>query len=99
MSDLAHRGPPTHLLHITVPLDLGYPVPEFDATSDALRLVMALTRSAYRGYICDDTVVEVEAVDSEMVTEVMRAAPYDWARDRLATDDDVQDQPDKDDRA
>jgi hypothetical protein len=96
MSDLPVYGEPTHILHVTVPLRLNADerTPDFDAVSEALQLVMALTRSAYRGYICGDAIAEMEKQPEEAVTELMRVArPYDWAS---ASDDHVEEQPQKD---
>ena len=54
---------PTHLLRVEVPLDLGVHSTQFDAVEDAVKLVLAVSRAAYDGEICDSPMVYLDVVD------------------------------------
>jgi hypothetical protein len=58
------RRPPTHILTIEVPLALdvdlvGREVQDFDPLREALSIVLALSRLAVAGALCDDPTVSV----------------------------------------
>lgn len=59
MGQTARRAP-THILRITVPLDLSERAPDFDPIQDAIRVSLGISRAAYADYICDDVVAELE---------------------------------------
>jgi hypothetical protein len=51
---------PTHILYIEVPLRIeGENSPNFDPVKDAIRNVIAISRAAYAGAICDDPMVTI----------------------------------------
>lgn len=57
---LPERRTPTHLLRIVVPLALDEPPRNYDAVAQAVRLVLAVSRAGFDGYICDDVQVSME---------------------------------------
>ncbi len=70
-ADLPVRRAPTHVLTVEVPLYLqDREAARFDPVQDAMRVVLALSRAAAEGYVCDDvqvTLVEEANQDAEDV--------------------------------
>lgn len=54
------QKPPTHILRIEIPLNMGEPPTDFDAVQDAVTLALSISRAAYSGVICDNTMVTLE---------------------------------------
>lgn len=54
---MRERAKPTHVLRVEVPLDLSERSVDFDAVSDALGTVLAISRAAMSGEICDEIIV------------------------------------------
>ena len=73
-ADLPVRRAPTHVLTVEVPLYLqDLDAARFDPVQDAMRVVLALSRAAAEGYVCDDVQVTlVEEVAPRQVLGVAR---------------------------
>lgn len=63
---LTERKPPTHKLHIEVPINMDDPPTDFDAVKQALELALSVSTAAYKKVICDDIEVTLEeCIDGE----------------------------------
>lgn len=51
---------PTHILYVEIPLAIeDENAPDFDPAQDAIRAVLAVSRAAHAGAICDDPMVTI----------------------------------------
>lgn len=74
MADRSTRRPPTHTLIVEVPMHLeGRDTAAFDPVQDAMRVVLALSRVAAEGFICDDVQVSL-VVEGERPDVAYRSA-------------------------
>jgi hypothetical protein len=56
------KSDPTHILRVSVPLNLNQAISisDYDVVKQSLDLVLSVSRAAYDGVICDDIQVEME---------------------------------------
>ncbi len=81
MADLPERREPTHTLTVEVPLYLhDLDAARFDPVQDAMRVVLALSRAAAEGFVCDDVQVTlIEEAREEVEPGLAASTPADDA--------------------